>query len=902
MIYDDYTEYTTKYKELYGNDVVVLIEIGSFFEIYGVNNENEVSGADMYTICNVLNIQISRKNKSILENSRDNPLMAGFPNHSLTKFINILVHNKYTVVIIEQVTPPPNPKREVTRVISPSTYIDDIVSHDNNMLMVIYIEKAINWKTNFMEYVLGVSVVELSTTRTYVSEILVEKMTLNEEIVRLCIQYSPKELVIVSKENIDDIHIPSNVYHHNKIGELQSYYTELSYQRDMLNKVYGENKGMLSVVEYIDMENKYAALVALVVMLDFVYMHNEKLLQNISKPIDMIGNTAVVLAHNALEQLDIVGKKDCLCDIMNHCVTPMGKRYFRTNLMNPSNDQGHLEKTYGMTHEYLSKYKDIRLLLKHILDLERMIKRRNITPLTLYNIYQSLSGVREVYRVTLDDTHEVDEMMTHIESSVDIHKLGTEDNFFIDNKELDKLQNTIQSIQEYMVTIQTNEFYFCKIEKKEGFVFLTTPKKFQDNSSEIKSKKLMSSKYKNNYIRLYTEETEKKNDEFLSAKDALKTKLNEIFDRFIKNFIDNYESKIEAVVKKIEYIDFLANNAYVSIRYNLKRPRITGERSHMSCKNLRHPIIEYVQRDVPYVGNDITFDEEKRGIILYGINAAGKSSLMKSIGIATVMAQCGMYVAADRFEYYPYNSIHTRILNNDNLYKKQSTFMVEMLEIRNILKTSTSSSMIIGDELCSGTESVSAISIVSSGIIQLAKKESTFIFATHLHELSDLEEIRELSTVEIKHLSIEYDSKSNNIIYDRKLKDGAGETLYGLEVCKSLDLNPEFMSDANRIRKKLMSMPTNLVCSKKSHYNSSVYYDECFICKKKAEDIHHIRHQREADENNMIGTYHKNIRFNLVALCSKCHNKTHKDEVEIDGFVQTSNGVELIYRKNKILK
>ena len=125
---------------------------------------------------------------------------------------------------------------------------------------------------------------------------------------------------------------------------------------------------------------------------------------------------------------------------------------------------------------------------------------------------------------------------------------------------------------------------------------------------------------------------------------------------------------------------------------------------------------------------------------------------------------------------------------------------------------------------------------------------------------------------------------------------------YGLEVCKSLDLDADFMSDANKIRKRLMRMPVNYVSSKRSQYNSSVFYDECFICKKRADDIHHIKPQKDADENNMIGSYHKNVRFNLVALCGKCHNKTHKNEVEIDGYVQTSNGVELIYRKNKILK
>ena len=163
-------------------------------------------------------------------------------------------------------------------------------------------------------------------------------------------------------------------------------------------------------------------------------------------------------------------------------------------------------------------------------------------------------------------------------------------------------------------------------------------------------------------------------------------------------------------------------------------PSITGDKCHIDCRQLRHPIIEYVQKDIKYIPNDICINEENRGIILYGINAAGKSSLMKSLGISVLMAQCGMYVPAMEYSFYPYTSIHTRILNNDNLYKKQSTFTVEMSEIRNILNNSNSSSLVIGDELCSGTESVSAISLVTAGVMQLAKNDTSFIFATHLHE------------------------------------------------------------------------------------------------------------------------------------------------------------------------
>jgi DNA mismatch repair protein MutS len=194
------------------------------------------------------------------------------------------------------------------------------------------------------------------------------------------------------------------------------------------------------------------------------------------------------------------------------------------------------------------------------------------------------------------------------------------------------------------------------------------------------------------------------------------------------------------------------------------------------------------------------------------------------------MAQAGMYVPAESVIYYPYNSIFTRITNNDDIYKGQSTFVVEMLEMRTILNLCNKNCLVIGDELCSGTESISAISLVASGIIQLSQRNCSFIFATHLHELSNINEIKELSNVKINHLNVIYDEKTNKIIYDRKLKEGPGNTLYGLEVCKSLDLNEEFLRKANCIRQQLLNIPTNIVENRTSIYNTKVIVNECGVC------------------------------------------------------------------------
>lgn len=138
MIYDDYVNYCNVYRKKYGEKVVILMEVGSFFEFYAVDKDGEMEGANMYEICSLLNIQSTRKNKSILECSRTNPLMAGFPTYILQKFIEILLSDQYTIVLVEQITPPPNPERGVTKIISPSTYIDH-TQPTNSYLMCMYI-------------------------------------------------------------------------------------------------------------------------------------------------------------------------------------------------------------------------------------------------------------------------------------------------------------------------------------------------------------------------------------------------------------------------------------------------------------------------------------------------------------------------------------------------------------------------------------------------------------------------------------------------------------------------------------------------------------------------------------------------------------------------------------------
>ena len=157
-------------------------------------------------------------------------------------------------------------------------------------------------------------------------------------------------------------------------------------------------------------------------------------------------------------------------------------------------------------------------------------------------------------------------------------------------------------------------------------------------------------------------------------------------------------------------------------------------------------------------------------------------------------------------------------------------------------------------------------------------------------------EINALSRVKAFHLSVEYDQSRELLVYDRILKEGNGPTIYGLEVCKAMNLDEDFIATADSIRRSILDIGEVVLDNKTSRYNSKVIVDKCEICDSKAEDTHHIKFQCTADKDGIIGKhFHKNIASNLVPLCKACHNAVHQNTIEIRGYRETSSGIELDY-------
>tara|TARA_Y100000817_G_C16830848_1_gene533436 strand:- start:959 stop:1597 length:639 start_codon:yes stop_codon:yes gene_type:complete len=212
-----------------------------------------------------------------------------------------------------------------------------------------------------------------------------------------------------------------------------------------------------------------------------------------------------------------------------------------------------------------------------------------------------------------------------------------------------------------------------------------------------------------------------------------------------------------------------------------------------------------------------------------------------------------------------------------------------MSELRTILESADENSLILGDELCKGTETHSAIGIFASSLFQLQKRKSSFIFATHLHELIEIDEISDLKKLAIMHMEVYYDEETKLLIYNRKLKLGAGQRMYGLEVCKSLDMPLHFLEFAYKIRQKSTL--------KKSRYNSKKLKGGlCEICKKNpAEDIHHLIYQEKFSADDYIQTFSKNHAANLISICKECHDDIHKKKILLER-KKTSEGYKLFYK------
>ena len=983
-IVEEYLSYTNKYKSEYGEKTIVLMQVGSFFEVYALKNEKgEIIGSNIEDFSCINDMIIAEKSRMTVGKSK--VLMAGFGVNQLDKYVKKLQQNGYTIVVYVQDIQGKNTTRSLSEIISPGTYFcQDNVEISNN-IMSIWIEKSELNKVLKSQITIGISNIDIYTGKCSVYQYnkdYYHNPSTYDELERYISINNPNECLIISNlesEKISDIieftninsktHIISlNGETDNEITKLAKNAEKQTYQHAVMQKFYPK----------VDEENlfdtltcNYISVQAFTMLLDFVYKHSPQLVDKLKPPIYENHSDKLILANHTLKQLNILddnrysGKYRSVGTLLNECVTTMGKRKFSYSINNPRTDVKKLSKSYDITEHILNnnKIEEYREILKKIHDMEKLQRKlilKKTTPKDFAILADDLNNIKKLYSITKKDEKinkyiKLDNIDKNIKTILDelnqtfnLNKCYNIDDISIDklnnlsndnlnfikdgvSPRIDKLvkdclesKNKLDAIcdnlsllvesqeknkgQKYIKIHETPKSQPLLIGTKRRVSLLThIIEKRQNKELNIKYKdingndtcfKLDIEKLSCNSIGSNKKDLIVTNNEINKLSSSIQTSqerlANEIilfYEKYIIDFTEN-NKLLEDIILYTTTMDELQCKAYIALKYNYCKPNIIkSEKSFVSFDEIRHPLIEHIQNKEIYVTNDLDLGKNKDGILLYGTNAVGKTSFIKSVGIAVIMAQAGLYVPCSRFDYNPYTCIFTRILGNDNIFKGLSTFAVEMSELRTILNYADKNSLILGDELCSGTESDSALSIFTTGLEILHKKKSTFLFATHFHEIVEYDEIKSMTRLGMKHMEVIYDKTNNVLVYDRKIKDGPGESMYGLEVCKSLNLSNEFLERAHSIRTKYNKRYMNTLNEKSSRYNSKKIKGMCEICKKeRASEVHHLQHQKNANTtNSYISSFHKNHLANLLNVCDECHDKLHnkKNEHKVQ---KTSNG------------
>jgi len=946
-IIEVYLEILQKAKNLYGSNTVFFMQVGSFYEMYSLEDENKYLFKE---IAEKLNLQITKRNKAIKEISIKNPLMAGIPLPAFQRYLDLLIKdNKYTIIIAEQITAPPNPERKITKIISASTYVDKTFNLENKLL-TFYIQnediKNLDIKSS-KNISIGINVVDLTTNEIYLREIFtfndIKKTYLEMEYI--IEEISPKEILI----NLNDFKITEKTkdFLISKLGLNNDYLLHfrdttntdklknIKYQNAILKELYNLNNPILSPIEELDLELRPYALNSFIFAIKFIKEHNPENLIGVTKPIFIEDNKFLKLENHSLIQLNILSNNNQpgLIDILSRNLsTAIGRRFFKKRITKPFIDIDIINKYYEDTEKLINNelYKDLENKLINIYDIERL--QRKITlgklqPAEVSQLLFSYQSILEIYNEIimnkkikfhyLLDKKTIDKLkkaIKYINNNINI-EIADRYNYetiqeciFYPNlyEDLNILLITEKELHDklkYIIEQFNNVCEGFRLEKtdKEGYYIYATNNTYKQFNNLIKNnnfiyKEQLKVKNLKSNKKIYIEELEEISEKLLVIENKIIKLTKQYYKQFLNTFYLEYNDIFDKLTEFIGYIDYIKCNAKNSIEYNYYKPKIINKDhnniSYYKAKDLRHPIIE---RFVPYVENDIELKDN--GILLYGVNASGKSSLMKSIGITVIMAQAGLYVPA-KLEYYPFKKLFTRISDVDNLYKGLSSFAVEMTELRTILKYADEYSLVLGDEISHGTENISATAIVASAIINLIKKKAKFLFSTHLHNLNEISEIKNLKNLKFLHLEVLYNEEKDILIYDRKLKDGIGPTIYGLEVAKAMELDKEFLITANKIRQEIIQPKekNNIDIllneeAKHSKYNKEILLTKCYFCDNIAEHTHHIKFQKNFYKNNKF----KNIKYNLLPVCEICHDKIHKNIINIKGWKQINNKLVLDY-------
>ncbi len=794
-----YLEIKKEYK-----DCILFYRLGDFYEMFY---------EDALTCSKELEITLTGKNCGLEERAP----MCGVPFHSVDGYLNKLVNKGYKVAICEQVEDPKSTKgivkREVVRIVTPGTNLNTQAmdeSRNNYLMSIVYTTNAY-----------GISAVDVTTGDYYVTEVTNERNLLDE-----INKFMPSEIICndsfyVSGVDVEDLRNRCNI----SISSLEPWYfdDELCIRSLKEHFRVGDLQG-LGLGDYT------IGIIAAGSIMQYLYETQKNSLLHLTKIIPYVTSKYMVLDSSTRRNLELTEtlrekqKRGSLLWVLDKTKTAMGARLLRTYLEQPLIQTEQINDRLDAIEElnnFAIVREELREYLNSIYDLERLISKisyKTTNARDLIALKNSLAMLPPIQLLLQDfQKKELKEASKELDVLEDIFELidksieedpplSIKEGGFIKegySKEADELRRAKTEGKDWLTALEAKEREATgiknlriKFNKVFGY-YLEVTNSYKDlvPIHWVRKQTLA------NAERYTTDELKKLEDVILGAEDKLFALEYELFCE-IREIIASKMERIQATAKLIAKIDVYASLALIAERNNYVRPSINTQ-GVIQIQEGRHPVVEKMIDHDLFITNDTFLNNKKKRIsIITGPNMAGKSTYMRQTALIVLMAQIGCFVPAKSANIGIVDRIFTRVGASDDLASGQSTFMVEMTEVANILNNATKNSLLILDEIGRGTSTFDGLSIAWAVVEHISNTKllgAKTLFATHYHELTELEGKLE----GVNNYCIAVKEQGEDIVFLRKIVKGGADKSYGIQVAKLAGIPNGVLQRANQIAKQL---------------------------------------------------------------------------------------------------
>ena len=792
-------------KEEY-KDCILFYRLGDFYEMFF---------DDALTASKELEITLTGKNCGLEERAP----MCGIPYHAVDSYLNRLVSKGYKVAICEQVEDPKTAKgivkREVIRVVTPGTNLDTqgLDETKNNYIMCIV----------YMADRYGLSVADVTTGEYLVTELDSQTKLMDE-----LYKFMPSEIVCneafyMSGLDLDDL---KNRLH-MAIYSLEAWYFDDALCRETLQEHF-----KVASLEGIGLSDYECGMIASGALLKYLEETQKNSLSHMSRLARYATGNYMVLDSATRRNLELVEtlrekqKRGSLLWVLDKTKTAMGARTLRKYVEQPLIDKESIVKRLDAVAELKDNAicrEEIREYLNPVYDLERLVGKityQSANPRDLIAFQSSLSMLPSVKCILKDMESdllkEIYEELDPLEELCDLvgraiqeePPLAMKEGGIIKdgyNEEVDRLRKAKSEGKNWLADLETKEREKTGIKnlrirynKVFGY-YLEVTNSFKDLVPDYYTRKQTLA----NAERYIIPELKELEDTILGAEDKLCALEYELYCE-VRNTIAAELTRIQRTAKAVAKLDVIASLALVAERNNYVRPKI-NEKGVIDIRDGRHPVVEKMIPNDMFIANDTYLDDKKQRIsIITGPNMAGKSTYMRQAALIVLMAQLGSFVPASSANIGLVDRIFTRVGASDDLASGQSTFMVEMNEVANILRNATSKSLLILDEIGRGTSTFDGLSIAWAVVEYISNSKllgAKTLFATHYHELTELE--GKISNV--NNYCIAVKEKGDDIVFLRKIVKGGADKSYGIQVAKLAGVPDPVINRAKEIVEELVT-------------------------------------------------------------------------------------------------